>query len=106
VDRDVATAIFRIFQETLTNVARHSGATAVEARLREQGGELVLEVQDNGKGLSADASSKPASLGLLGISERVRLLGGHMYLRGARDTGMTVTARIPRVKPGESAKDE
>src|SRR5262249_34826727 len=89
VERDLATAIFRIFQETLTNVARHAGATQIEVRLLDQSGELVLEVKDNGKGISADAAPRQASLGLLGMSERVRLLGGHMYLHGARNRGTT-----------------
>ena len=106
VERDVATAIFRIFQETLTNVARHAGATQVDVRLQGQARELVLEVKDNGKGISSDAASEGASLGLLGMSERVRSLGGHMYLHGARDKGTTVTVRIPRVKPSGPLEDQ
>ncbi len=103
MEREVATAIFRIFQETLTNVARHAGATNIDVRLRDQNDELVLEVKDNGKGIAADAASKRTSLGLVGMSERVRLLGGHMYLHGARHQGTTVTVRIPRVKPSPSS---
>jgi PAS domain S-box-containing protein len=105
MDRDAATAIFRIFQETLTNVARHSGATAVEVRLRDLGREVVLEVEDNGRGISADAPSRSASLGLLGMSERARLLGGCIYCQGTPDKGTTVTARIPRRPSGEPSKD-
>jgi len=104
VERDVATALFRIFQETLTNAARHAGATKLDVRLYDRGRELVLEVEDNGKGISDDAASRPASLGLLGMSERVGLLGGHISFCGAGGKGTIVTARIPRVKPGESAK--
>jgi len=100
-----ATAVFRIFQEAMTNVARHSEATAVDVRLRDQGRDLVLEVKDNGKGIPADAASKGASLGLLGMSERLRPLGGHLYLHGARDTGTTVTVRIPRVKPSDASQE-
>jgi signal transduction histidine kinase len=99
VDRDVATALFRIFQETLTNVARHAGATKVDVQLRDEEGALVLEVKDNGKGISAGAGSQGASLGLLGMRERVRRLDGHLYLQGIRGVGTTVTVRIPRVKP-------
>jgi two-component system, NarL family, sensor histidine kinase UhpB len=105
VNRDVATAIFRIFQEALTNVARHSEATAVDVRLSDQGRDLVLEVKDNGKGIPADAASNAASLGLLGMSERLRRLGGHLYLHGVRDTGTTVTVWIPRVKPNEASQE-
>jgi signal transduction histidine kinase len=65
---------------------------------------LVLEVEDNGKGISDDAASRRASLGLLGMSERAGLLGGHISFSGARDKGTIVIARIPRLQPGESAK--
>jgi PAS domain S-box-containing protein len=106
VEKDAATALFRIYQETLTNVARHAGATKVEVRLYDRGRELVLEVEDNGKGISDDAASKRASLGLLGMSERVGLLGGHISFRGTRDKGTTVIARIPRVAPGGTARHE
>jgi len=90
-----ATALFRIFQETLTNVARHSGASEFEVDLRVEGRELVLEVKDNGKGISADAVSRTTSLGLLGMSERAAAMGGRVYLQGSPGKGTSVTVRIP-----------
>jgi len=98
MDRDVATAIFRIFQEALTNVARHANATNIEIRLRSEGDALVLEVEDNWTGISVEALGAPTALGLLGMSERAVSLGGHFYVQGAPGKGTTVTVRIPRAR--------
>jgi signal transduction histidine kinase len=73
---DLATAFFRIFQETLTNVIRHAGATHVTVHLKEAAGRIILEVKDNGRGILAEEISNPRSMGLLGMKERAALLGG------------------------------
>lgn len=99
IDRDRATALFRIFQETLTNVARHAKATEVNVRLAEENGNLVLEVQDNGLGIREERLSSAKSLGILGMRERARLLGGELVIQGVPGVGTTVRARIPRVEP-------
>ena len=99
LDRHVATALFRVLQEILTNVGRHAGATAVEVRLGEEYGELVLVVKDNGKGISSEAVSRPTSLGLLGMSERSASVAGRIYFQGAPGSGTTVTVRIPQTRP-------
>jgi DNA-binding NarL/FixJ family response regulator len=75
---EVATGFFRIFQEALTNVARHSSASDVEATFRIQDGHCVLEVRDNGKGIDSNALLSPRSLGLLGMQERARQMGGRL----------------------------
>jgi two-component system sensor kinase len=90
-----ATALFRIFQETLTNVARHAHATLVEVSLREEAGHLVLEVKDNGRGISAIELASAQSLGLLGMRERASILGGVVTIVGAPGEGTTVKAKIP-----------
>jgi PAS domain S-box-containing protein len=74
--RDLATAIFRIVQEALTNVARHARAEHVAIELEEREGELHLEIADDGCGLPPAAATDPRSLGLLGMRERARRLGG------------------------------
>ena len=94
--QEVSTALFRILQEVLTNVARHADARTVEVRLSEQEGLLVLEVKDDGKGISADATAKPTSLGLLSLSERAAVLGGRICIQGAPARGTTVKVWIPR----------
>jgi two-component system sensor histidine kinase UhpB len=91
----VATAMFRIFQETLTNVARHAEATAVHIELRQDQEHIVLEVRDNGKGISAENLANPRSLGLLGMKERAALLGGEIVFERATPQGTQVTLRIP-----------
>lgn len=95
IDRRAATAIYRIVQEALTNVARHSNATRVEIRLRERTDELLLEVRDDGRGMTSTESSDPASLGLLGIRERAALIGGTVLFEGVPGRGTIVSVRIP-----------
>ncbi len=93
---DRATAVFRIFQEALTNVARHAGAGAVRVNLRETRRELVLEIRDNGRGVDPDALTRPSSTGLLGMKERARLLGGSVAIAGVRGRGTRIVLRVPR----------
>lgn len=98
LDQEYSTAIFRILQETLTNVARHAKATNVNISMREEGGEVVLEVRDNGKGITETQSSHPKSFGLMGIRERAHVLGGKAKISGIAGKGTTVTVRIPLSK--------
>ncbi len=88
------TAIFRIFQESLTNVARHSGATRTWIILAEEPGRLFLEVRDNGRGMAADPMNG-RSLGLLGMRERAISIGGELTFRGRVGEGTVVKLRTP-----------
>ncbi|HEX7586869.1 MAG TPA: response regulator, partial [Anaerolineae bacterium] len=90
-----ATAVFRILQEVLTNVARHAQATRVEASLRQPSNELILQVHDNGKGISETQVSDAGRFGLLGIRERVHVFGGSVVIRGSPGEGTDITVRIP-----------
>lgn len=101
-ERAIATALFRIAQEALTNVARHADATRVEIRLESGAEGLVLEVRDDGRGLAPQADGGERSLGVLGMQERARLLGGEVLVTGRADGGTIVSARIPAGGPGES----
>ena len=93
--KDVATAIFRIFQESLTNVSRHAHATNVHVSLSQKDRDLVLELQDNGRGISDSEIASANSLGLVGIRERAILLGGEVMIQGVPRIGTTVTVRVP-----------
>ena len=104
LDRDLATAVFRIFQETLTNIARHAEATEVRVTLTDDPGELSLTVQDNGKGIAEDQPSDSKSLGLIGMRERARAWGGDITFEGVSDRGTTVIVRIPRTAGEERRK--
>jgi signal transduction histidine kinase len=95
IDRDRSTAAFRIFQELLTNVARHAGATRLDVSMRVEGGVLVLEVEDNGKGIDESAMLSPKSLGILGMRERALPFGGDIEITGVRDQGTRVKVSIP-----------
>jgi PAS domain S-box-containing protein len=90
-----ATAVFRICQEALTNVARHAQATKVGISLQQGTLDLVLEVTDNGRGITDNELANPHSLGLLGMRERAFLLGGNFSIKGRPNRGTTVTAQIP-----------
>ena len=91
----VATAVFRIFQETLTNVTRHAEATEVRVTFRGEGSRVILEVADNGRGMPADALRNPKALGLLGMKERAAVLGGDVQFESGPGRGTTVTLRLP-----------
>jgi signal transduction histidine kinase len=96
-DLDVgrATAVFRMFQEMLTNVERHARANHVNVLVRRVRNRLAVSVQDNGQGVPAGKASEPSSFGLLGMRERAILLGGDLTIKAAPQRGTTVTATIP-----------
>jgi signal transduction histidine kinase len=97
------TAVYRIFQEALTNAARHSGASRVRVDLRTEADEIVMKVSDNGSGIDLDTLSRKRSLGIIGMRERSRLLGGELSI--VRDEGgTTIELNIPVTvvdRPGE-----
>jgi PAS domain S-box-containing protein len=95
VDRELSTAVFRIFQEALTNVARHADASRVRVRLELTNATLCLEVDDDGKGISEEAARNPRSLGLLGIRERARRLGGAAVVQRLEPKGTRVRLDVP-----------
>lgn len=103
VDPDLATTIFRIFQETLTNISRHAEATRVKVRLKATSRRIELIVKDNGKGITEDQLAKPDSFGLLGIRERVYHWGGTVKIIGIKNKSTTITVVIPLQKTREAA---
>jgi PAS domain S-box-containing protein len=102
VTSNVSTAMFRIFQETLTNVGRHAKATRVEVVLQKQQDRLVLLIHDNGRGFDLVDTSLSKSLGLLGMRERAAVLGGQVDISSTPGKGTTVAAWIPLSSPEES----
>jgi two-component system, NarL family, sensor histidine kinase UhpB len=96
------TAVFRIFQEALTNIARHARARRVRVALVEDAdGFVTLRVTDNGRGMSAADAAKPGSFGLRGMRERAHGLGGQLGVRSAPGEGTQITLRVPLAPPGE-----
>jgi signal transduction histidine kinase len=90
-----STAVFRIVQEALTNILRHAQATRVEVAMKEQDGEFVLTVADNGRGITPAEMLSRESMGLLGMRERAHLIGGRVDIVGLEGTGTTLHLRIP-----------
>jgi signal transduction histidine kinase len=95
LDKEAATAVFRILQEALTNVVRHAQASEVNVQLQHQINYLVLQVHDNGRGISPSDLANLKSLGLVGMRERVRLFSGELDIQGTPGEGTTVLVRIP-----------
>ncbi|MCG6973324.1 MAG: histidine kinase [Desulfobacterales bacterium] len=93
--KDQSTAIFRIFQETLTNIMRHAGATKVDVRLEINKDTLTLEVADNGRGITETEIGNSQSFGLLGIRERLYPLNGQVDFIGHPNKGTRVIVRVP-----------
>ena len=94
-DRSQQLALYRILQEALTNVVRHAHAGAVRITVREANGKVTLVIQDNGRGITRDELVNADAIGLLGMSERARLLGGRVTISGVPRRGTTVTVRVP-----------
>jgi PAS domain S-box-containing protein len=92
---ELATAIFRVFQEALTNAARHSKATRIKVNLKVSPGLLELQVADNGIGIAETAIDAADSLGIMGMRERLTPFGGSLIISGAPKKGTTVTMRLP-----------
>jgi signal transduction histidine kinase len=98
VTGDLATALFRIAQELLSNVQRHSNASQVELSFRVDGDRLVLMVKDDGKGIADTDVSAPDSFGIIGMRERCRAFGGTLEICGQPGKGTVAQIRLPRSK--------
>jgi PAS domain S-box-containing protein len=94
-DRDRDTTVFRILQESLTNVARHAHAESVDVRCGVEGGTLVLEVADDGVGIAEGTAGGPSSLGVLGMRERARAIGAEVDIVPRDPRGTAVRLRVP-----------
>jgi signal transduction histidine kinase len=95
IDAQCATALFRIFQETLANIARRAGVDRVRIVLSQDRDHLTLEIRDNGHGMGEDQLSTSGMLAILGMRERAALLGGEFTIAGDHGSGTTVRVRIP-----------
>lgn len=102
---DLATALYRIAQEAMTNVARHAGAARVGLQLGRAEGSLAirLRVEDDGRGIAPAEAARPDALGLLGMRERAAALGGAVRIEGGAGGGTVVTAELPTAPAREIA---
>ncbi len=95
LSREQATAVFRIFQEAMTNILRHAHATRVDITIKQDQREFVLEVTDNGRGITEAERRASQSLGLIGMRERARLADGKIDITGVAGKGTVLTVRVP-----------
>lgn len=98
---EFSVGVFRIFQEMLTNIIRHSGATKVQISLRKKYNSVILEVEDNGKGIPPEKINDHKSLGLIGMRERALLFGGSVVISGKPGNGSHIRLTIPTKKNPE-----
>ncbi len=89
------TALFRILQEALNNVVCHANASSVQVSIKETDDAVEMRIRDNGRGISAEQTSAPGSIGLLGMKERAALVGGTFTIAGARGKGTVVSVHVP-----------
>jgi signal transduction histidine kinase len=106
LDPGRATAVFRMLQESLMNVATHAKATRINVTVREAGGALAVAVSDNGRGIPSEQVDGADSLGLLGMRERAALLGGSIEVHANRPRGTVVVMSIPLADRRSSPRDE
>ncbi len=101
IDNQRSTAIFRIFQEALTNIARHSKANKVSISLLTTPSAITLEIKDNGRGITNEQIKDFRSLGIHGMEERTMVFGGQFYIEGLSGSGTTLKIEIPIEKQNE-----
>jgi PAS domain S-box-containing protein len=100
---ETSTALFRIFQEALTNISKHAQATEVHVRLVQEAGDVLLEICDNGRGIDRKALSKPKSYGLRGIRERIKALQGSLEIGRSPGGGTRIMVRAPLDEASDEA---
>jgi signal transduction histidine kinase len=98
-----ATALFRIAQKALTNIARHANATRVDLRLHQSDAELTLEIHDDGVGITEEQFAGSGSIGILGMQGRAALIGGELTVASELDDGTTVRPRLPLLQKAQGA---
>lgn len=103
LDEDETTTLFRIYQETMSNIVRHAQATEIKIKLEKRKENLLLSVSDNGVGITEAQQQASNSFGLMGMRERARFLGGDVYIEGKKGEGTNVLLRIP-LNENEKAK--
>lgn len=92
---DVATTLFRTFQETMNNIIRHAEASEVKISLERKNDNLLLSIFDNGKGITQEQKEASSSFGIIGMRERTRFLGGDVFIEGNEGKGTRVTLQVP-----------
>jgi signal transduction histidine kinase len=102
LDLSVSATVFRVFQESMLNVARHADASRVGISLKVSDGSLEMAIKDNGRGITEEDIGAPTSFGLMGMRERILAIGGKVELKGSHNMGTLVTVNVPLKGTGEA----
>jgi PAS domain S-box-containing protein len=94
-EKEIAIGIFRIYQETLTNIVRHAHATKLETTLERSGNNVILHIKDNGNGFDMAEAKSKKTLGLVGMKERALMFNGELLVESEKNRGTTITVKIP-----------
>jgi signal transduction histidine kinase len=94
-ERSINTGVFRIYQESLTNIARHANATEVKCTIHLENNYLILSIVDNGKGFRQQQPEQKRTLGIIGMQERAIMLGGDLKIKSEEGAGTKITLRVP-----------
>lgn len=105
LETDMATAVFRILQEALTNIILHSGASLAKVEVQADNGALIMKITDNGKGATAGQLGSPQSFGILGMHERARHFGGDLHISSHASSGTEIVLRLP-LTPSKTRGDD
>jgi signal transduction histidine kinase len=105
IPKDVALCVYRVLQEAVNNAVKHARARRVMVALRDGGGELQLEVVDDGVGFDPDATANGPGLGLISMKERLRVVRGEMFITSRPGAGATIRARVPLSRSGGLSAD-
>ena len=92
---EVETALFRVVQESLTNVVLHAQASRVDVLLSQRNGKLIILIEDDGIGFTPDNVAEQSHLGLFGMRERVEMLGGNLIIESSVGKGTTIHVEVP-----------
>ncbi len=95
IDKQLSILIFRIYQELLTNITRHAKATSVKIQMIEKPDKLILDIEDNGRGITEKKISSHKSFGLLGVKERIHFWGGTLKIIGTPGKGTKINIELP-----------
>ncbi len=95
LDPSVSATVFRVFQESMLNVARHADASRVNISLKAREGSLEMDIKDNGTGITEETVATPTSFGLMGMRERIFAIGGNLDITGKHNMGTLVSVKVP-----------
>ncbi len=97
IEKNLASGIFRVYQETLTNIMRHAHASLVETAITQSGNELVLTIKDNGLGFDPAEIKTKKTFGIIGMKERALMFNGELIVESQKGKGTTIILKVPLV---------